>query len=112
MRVARLTKKEQLDTLSGALYWKWTFRTVSKIVGQAEDEGWFEDLGDRWHKPLKVAMGGFGGYEVKGEIFDPNERDLKVASKTYGLLRPTLEMNWNAFVRGLFSKEEPFTLPK
>ena len=69
-------------------------------------------LGESWQKPIKVAMGGFGCYEVKGEIFDPNERNIEAANKTYGLLRPTLEMNWSAFLRGLFCKEEPFTLPK
>ena len=111
MRVSRLTKPEQLDTFADALYWKWTFGTIRGVVEVAEEEGWFEGLGESWHKPLKVAMGGFGCYEVKGEIFDPNERNLEVASKTYGWLRPTLVMNWNAFLRGLFSKEEPFTLP-
>ncbi len=112
MRVSRLTKPEQLDTLGDALFWKWTFGTVCGVVSEAEDGGWFEALGESWHKPLKVAMGGFGCYEVKGSIFDPNERDLEVANKTYGWLRPTLEMNWNAFMRGLFCKEEPFTGPK
>ena len=112
MRVSRLTKPEQIDTFADALYWKWTFGTICNVVGEAEDEGWFEGLGESWHKPLKVAMGDFGCYEIKGEIFDPGERNLDVANKTYGWLRPTLEMNWSAFLRGLFSKEEPFTLPK
>lgn len=112
MRVSRLTKKEQIDTLADALYWKWTFHTICDVVGEAQDEGWFDGLGESWTKPLKLAMGGFGCYEVKGEIFDPCERNLQVASKTYGWLLPTLEMNWNAFLRGLFSKEEPFTLKK
>ena len=111
MRVSRLTKNEQLDTFADALWWKWTFATVCDVVRCVEEESWFEALGDNWHKPLKVAMGGFGCYEVKGMVFDPTERDLNVASKTYGLLRPTLEMSWNAFMRGLFSKEEPFTVP-
>ena len=112
MRVARLTSKVQLDTLADALFWKWTFRTVAKVVGQAEDDGWFEQLGNSWGKPLKVAMGQYGCWEVNGHYFDPNERDLEVASDVYGRLRPTLEMNWNAFLRGLWSKEEPFTAAK
>jgi hypothetical protein len=112
MRVSRLTKPEQLDTFADALWWKWTFATICNVVGIAEEEDWFEPLGDNWHRPLKVAMGGFGCYEIKSEIFDHTERNLEVANKTYGWLRPTLEMNWNAFMRGLFSKEEPFTLPK
>ena len=64
---------------------------------------------NNWQKVLKVAMGGFSCYEVKGEIWDPNERDLAVINKTYSQLRPTLDMSWNAFLRGLFSKEEPFS---
>ena len=112
MRVNTLTRPEQLDTLRDALFWKWTFGCVFSVVSEVEDEGWFNTLGESWHKPLKVAMGGYGCYEIKGHTFDPSERDLEVASKTYGLLRPTLEMIWNAFMRGLFCKEEPFTGPK
>jgi len=111
MRVSRFSRLEQLDTLRDALFWKWTFVVLCEIVNEAEEEGWFEALGESWTKPLKIALGSLGCYEIKGEIFDPCERDLEVASKTYGWLRPTLEMNWSAFLRGLFSKEEPFTLP-
>ena len=109
MRISRFSRPEQLDTLSQALYWKWTFHTINKIVDCAEEQGWFETLSSNWQKVLKVAMGGFSCYEVKGEIWDPNERDLAVINKTYSQLRPTLDMSWNAFLRGLFSKEEPFS---
>ena len=112
MRVSRLTKLEQLDTFAGALYWEWTFRTLCSVLAEVDEEPWFTELPERWMKPLKVAMGGFGCYKIKDEVFDPNERNINTASKTYGLLRPTLEMNWGAFLRGLFSKEEPFTVPK
>jgi hypothetical protein len=114
MRVARLTNKVQIDTFADALFWKWSFRTVATVVNHAQDEGWFEGLGESWNRPLKVAMGSTGQYEVeeKGRCFDPNERDIEVASYMYGRLRPTLEMNWNAFRRGLSSKEEPFTAAK
>ena len=109
MRISRFSRPEQLDTLGQALYWKWTFHTINKIVDCAEEQGWFETLSSNWQKVLKVAMGGFSCYEVKGEIWDPNERDLAVINKTYSQLRPTLDMSWNAFLRGLFSKEEPFS---
>ena len=112
MRVNRFTKPQQIDTFADALWWKWTFSCICDVVGEVEGEDWFEALGESWHKPLKVAMGNYGCYEIKGETFDPNNHDLDVASKMYGWLRPTLEMNWSAFLRGLFSKEEPFTLPK
>jgi hypothetical protein len=111
MRIARLTSVQQVDTLADALFWKWTFRTVANVVSEAEDEPWWEQLGERWHKPLKVAMGEFGLYEVHGHMWNPAERDLQVASDVYARLRPTLEMNWGAFLRGLFSKEEPFSQP-
>ena len=109
MRISRFSRPEQLDTLGQALYWKWTFHTINKIVDCAEEQGWFETLSSNWQKVLKVAMGGFSCYEVKGEIWDPNERDFAVINKTYSQLRPTLDMSWNAFLRGLFSKEEPFS---
>ena len=109
MRISRFTRPEQLDTLSQALYWKWTFHTVHKVVQDyAEENEWFGALSENWKKVLKVAMGQFGCYEIKGEVWDPNERDFSVINKTYGHLRPTLDMSWNAFLRGLFSKEEPF----
>ena len=112
MRVTRFQKPEQLDTFAEALWWKWTFATLCRIVSDCEDEPWFKALGDNWHRPLKVAMGGFGMYEIKGIVFDHTERDLNNQSKAYGLLRPTLTMCWSSFLKGLFCKEEPFLSKK
>ena len=109
VRINRFVKPEQLDTFANSLWWKWTFHTLARIVSDCEDEPWFERLGDNWHRPLKVAMGGFGMYEVQGVMFDHTERDLNIQSKAYGLLRPTLTMCWSSFLKGLFSKEEPFS---
>ena len=110
MRITKFQKPEQLDTFSDALWWKWTFRALVQVVNNVSETNWYKALGDSWDRPLKVAMGCFGCYEIKGVTFDHTERDLAVMSKAYGYLRPTLEMCWGAFLRGLFSKVEPFVI--
>ena len=109
LRVFKFTKMEQLDTFGGALWWNWTFRILYQIYEGCEHEAWFKALGEGWHKPLKVAAGTYGCYEIKPDVvFDPLERDIETLNKRYSKVRPTLDMTWNAFLRGLFSKEEPF----
>ena len=83
------------------------------VVGEVQGEDWYEALGETWHRPMKVLQGGYGLYEVMKDVyFDPDEPDLHLASKVYGMVRPTLVMGWGAALRGFFTKEEPFTVAK
>lgn len=109
VRVYTFKTHAQLDTYKDALFWRWSYAVLSPVVWDLDGEPWYDGLGDSWKKPFKIAQGGFGGYEVSdGVEFDPTERDLKIASKTYAKVRPTLEMCWGSWLRGLNSKEEPF----
>ena len=113
VRVGAFRNKTQQDTFASALWWKWGYAVLHSVVGEVQGEDWYEALGETWHRPMKVLQGGFGCYEVKpGVYFDPVEPDLNLASKVYGIVRPTLKMGWGAALRGFFTKEEPFTVAK
>ena len=118
VRVNTFKNMTQLDTFASALWWDWGFRVLGLVVQEVDEEDWYKALGESWHRPLMVLQGATGMYEIsnnEGEsplYFDPNEKNLNLASKMYGIVRPTLEMGWGAALRGFFSKEEPFTLPK
>ena len=114
MRINTFTSPVQTDTFRDALWWNWTFATIVPMMNDLADvqEPWFKSLGPHWTNPLKIIQGGFGCYEVKGLTFDQGERDLTIASKTYAFVRPTLFMAWAAWLRGMFSKTEPFILVK
>lgn len=115
MRINTFTNPVQLDTFRDALWWQWTYATIVPLMGLLNEtnEPWFAKLGvNNWINPLKIMMGGFGCYEVKGLTFDQGERDLKLASKAYAYVRPTLTMALNAWRKGILSKEEPFTFAK
>ena len=111
VRVSTFSSAVQLETFAGALFWKYTFRTICIVSG--EHENVVEKLPANWQKTLRILMGGFGCYEyAPDKFFDPNEADLNVASKAYAIVRPHLEMGWSSTLKGFFSKEEPFTAPK
>ena len=113
VRVRTFRNKTQQDTFSSGLWWKFGYCVLNGVVGEVQDEKWYEALGQTWHRPMKVLQGGYGMYEVMKDVyFDPNEPDLHLASKMYGMVRPTLVMGWGAALRGFFTKEEPFTVAK
>ena len=112
LRVSRLSKLEQLDTFRDALYWKWTFATIRNVHDEVSEEPWYKRLGESWDKPMRVAMGSFGCYKYEEDQppFDPTNRDMVAANRQYSRLRPVLTMSWCAWLKGLFSKTEPFSV--
>ena len=108
-RAYRFTKPEQLELFREAKWWNWGFGVLGAVVFEYEEEDWFKALPDNWIKPMRLLMGGFGNYKLRGGVlFDPETFNLGKATKMYGLARPTLEMCWSSCLRGLQSKEEPF----
>ena len=59
-----------------------------------------------------LQWGGFGCYKYEEDQppFDPNNRDMVAANRQYSRLRPVLTMSWCAWLKGLFSKTEPFSV--
>jgi hypothetical protein len=110
LRVNVIRKPEQVDILSDALWWKWTFNVLLEIHAQVAQKEWFKKKGERWVRPFKLACAPFAELEVRGTIYDPHDRDLQTHSKMYSCLRPTLSMLWGSFLRGLHAKVEPFKM--
>ena len=114
VRVNTFKNKTQQDVFASALFWKWSFRVLGMVISEVDDQDWYKALGETWHRPMGVLQGPYGMYEVKHcggsepVYFNPDEPNLNLASKMYGLLRPTLEMGWSSTLKGFFMKTEPF----
>ena len=113
LRCSTITRLDQIDTFCDALWWKWSYRVLYQVKGASENEVWYKRLPKTWHRQLNIAAGSVGCEVLWGDYcFEPNERDLPKATRAYRIVRPVLTCMWNAWRKGLFSKDEPFKIEK
>jgi len=99
----------QAETLAGALWWDYAFRTISLVFNEVKEEDWFKKLDKSWDSVIRIAMGTYGFYELGDEwMWEPNEQNLPRLSKGYNKIRNFLEPTWKASLKGWFCKGEPF----
>jgi hypothetical protein len=101
--------RAQRDQFRDALWWKWGFGVLGKVVlHMKEDEARWDNLKTNFTRPLQLLMGGYGLVEVRqGMYFDPHEDDCVKVGKMYAHAKPDLDRGWGACKRGLFAKVEP-----
>jgi hypothetical protein len=113
LRVTTFTTKLQVEIFSNALFWKYAFRTVGIVASELEEDDWFlNKLPKRWRDVIEVLKGAQSGYKIPNSefCFNPDETDLKIASKAYGHVRVVLEQVWACTMKNFFAQEEPFKM--
>lgn len=101
--------KIQCDQFGEALWWKWGFAVLGKVVRvMQESEDRWAALPKHFTRPMLLLMGSMGEVQMHGHTFNPEDGDHIKVGKMYASAKPDLDRVWNACKLGLFSNEEPF----
>ena len=113
LNIRTIKTKIQAETLAGALWWDYSFRTIGLVFNEVKNEEWFKQLDRSWETVIRIALGQYGFFELgDGWLWEETQTDINKLAKGYNKIRNYLEPAWRASLKGWFCKGEPFNPSK